>query len=94
MDAVGADKVEAVMMPSQFTSDMSKTDAAELASRLGVKYSVISVEPMYMAFENALKEEFKGYGRDLTEENLQARIRAVILMAISNKRLNARFDRQ
>ena len=86
VDAVGADKVEAVMMPSQFTSDMSKTDAAELASRLGVKYSVISVEPMYMAFENALKEEFKGYGRDLTEENLQARIRAVILMAISNKK--------
>lgn len=86
VDAVGADKVEAVMMPSKFTSDMSKTDAAELVSRLGVKYSVISVEPMYLAFENALKEEFKGYGRDLTEENLQARIRAVILMAISNKK--------
>ncbi len=86
VDAVGAERVEAVMMPSKFTSDMSRNDAAELAKRLKVKYSVIPIEPMYLAFEEALKNEFEGYRKDLTEENLQARIRAVILMAISNKK--------
>lgn len=86
VDAVGADKVEAVMMPSRYTSHMSLKDAEELAESLHVKYKIIPIWPLYEAFESALEEEFKGYGQDVTEENLQARIRAVLLMAISNKK--------
>jgi NAD+ synthase (glutamine-hydrolysing) len=86
VDALGADRVEAVMMPFRYTSDLSKTDAGEQARRMGVKYSSISIEPMYDAFVEALAEEFSGYSRDATEENLQARCRGVTLMAISNKK--------
>lgn len=86
VDALGADKVEAVMMPFRYTSDLSKTDAADQASRLGVRYSSISIEPMYEAFMAALADEFAGSKRDTTEENLQARCRGVLLMAISNKK--------
>lgn len=86
VDALGADKVEAVMMPFRYTSDLSKTDAAEQARRMGVKYSSISIEPMYDTFMAALSEEFAGLKRDTTEENLQARCRGVLLMAISNKK--------
>lgn len=86
VDALGADKVEAVMMPFRYTSDLSKTDAAEQAQRMGVKYSSISIEPMYDTFMAALSEEFAGLKRDTTEENLQARCRGVLLMAISNKK--------
>jgi NAD+ synthase (glutamine-hydrolysing) len=86
VDALGADRVEAVMMPFRYTSDLSKNDAADEASRLGVRYSSISIEPMYEAFMAALSDEFAGTQRDTTEENLQARCRGVLLMAISNKK--------
>lgn len=86
VDALGADRVEAVMMPFLYTSDLSKDDAAEQARRMGVKYSSISIEPMYNAFMVQLAGEFAGLKRDTTEENLQARCRGVLLMAISNKK--------
>jgi len=86
VDALGARRVEAVMMPFRYTSDLSKNDAAEEASRLGVRYSSISIEPMYEAFMAGLADEFVGMKRDATEENLQARCRGVLLMAISNKK--------
>ena len=86
VDALGAERVEAVMMPFRYTSDLSKNDAAEEASRLGVRYSSISIEPVYEAFMAALADEFTGTKRDTTEENLQARCRGVLLMAISNKK--------
>ncbi|MES2675309.1 MAG: NAD+ synthase [Pseudomonadota bacterium] len=86
VDALGAERVEAVMMPFRYTSDLSKDDAAEQARRMGVKYSSISIEPMYEAFMLALNTEFAGTKRDTTEENLQARCRGVVLMAISNKK--------
>ena len=86
VDALGADRVEAVMMPFRYTSDLSKTDAADQAQRMGVRYSSISIEPMYEAFMAALADEFTGCARDTTEENLQARCRGVLLMAISNKK--------
>lgn len=86
VDALGAERVEAVMMPFLYTSDLSKDDAAEQARRMGVKYSSISIEPMYNAFMSQLANEFLGTKRDTTEENLQARCRGVLLMAISNKK--------
>ncbi|HCS63001.1 MAG TPA: NAD+ synthase [Cellvibrio sp.] len=86
VDALGAERVEAVMMPFRYTSDLSKNDAADEAARLGVRYSSISIEPMYEAFMAALSDEFVGTRRDTTEENLQARCRGVVLMAISNKK--------
>jgi len=85
-DALGANRVEAVMMPFRYTSALSKNDAAEQAQRMGVKYSSISIEPMYEAFMTQLAEEFTATQRDTTEENLQARCRGVLLMAISNKK--------
>lgn len=85
-DALGPERVEAVMMPYRYTSDMSVEDAGEEAKYLGVEYKVISIEPMVEAFMAALKEEFAGLERDTTEENLQARCRGNILMAISNKK--------
>lgn len=84
-DALGADNVEAVMMPYHYTSEMSVTDAARQAEMLGVHYHVVSIEPIVLAFQNQLRNRFKGLQRDTTEENLQARSRGVILMAISNK---------
>jgi len=86
VDALGAERVEAVMMPFRYTSDLSKNDAADQASRMGVRYSSISIEPMYEAFMAALADESVGTKRDTTEENLQARCRGVLLMAISNKK--------
>lgn len=86
VDALGRERVEAVMMPFLYTSDLSKNDAADEASRLGVCYQSISIEPMYNAFVTALQEEFAGTERDATEENIQARCRGVLLMAISNKK--------
>jgi NAD+ synthase (glutamine-hydrolysing) len=85
VDALGADRVEAVMMPSRYTSDMSLDDARAEAQVLGVSYQVIPIEPMLQAFTQALRERFHGLPPDVTEENLQARIRGVLLMAISNK---------
>lgn len=85
VDALGAGRVEAVMMPSRYTSAMSLEDARAEAEALGVAYQVIPIEPMVESFLQALAERFHGLPRDVTEENLQARIRGVLLMAISNK---------
>lgn len=86
VDALGKDRVEAVMMPFRYTSDLSKNDAEDEAQRLGVRYQSISIEPMFEAFMGALADEFAGTERDTTEENLQARCRGVVLMAMSNKK--------
>ncbi len=85
VDALGADKVRAIMMPSQFTADISQTDAAQMAANLGVRYSELPIEPVYDRFMQTLSDEFAGQSFDLTEENLQARIRGTLLMALSNK---------
>ena len=85
VDALGADRIEAVMMPSRYTSDMSMADAEAQARSLGVNYRVIEIEPMFNSFLDALKDEFAGLKTDTTEENIQARVRGVLLMAISNK---------
>ena len=85
VDALGADRVEAVMMPSRYTSDMSVQDAQKMADILGIQYHVIPIEPMFRAFTDSLAETFAGKPADTTEENIQARCRGIILMAISNK---------
>lgn len=85
-DAIGADRVEAVMMPSKYTSEISLADAKQEAELLGCKYSVIAIDAIAQAFESALSDEFKHYAKDSTEENLQARARGTLLMAISNKK--------
>jgi NAD+ synthase (glutamine-hydrolysing) len=85
VDALGAERVQAVMMPSRYTSSMSREDAATQARRLGVQHSSISIEHMFEATLEALKQEFAGRAPDTTEENIQARCRGVLLMAISNK---------
>jgi len=84
-DALGADKVRAVMMPSQYTADISWIDSREMVQRLGVRYDEIAIKPMFDAFLAALAGEFQGRPEDATEENLQARIRGMLLMALSNK---------
>lgn len=86
VDAIGADKVQAVMMPYRYTAQMSLEDAEAEARTLGVEYSVLPIEPMVTAFTGVLEGEFAGMARDKTEENLQARSRGVLLMAISNKK--------
>lgn len=85
VDALGADRVHAVMMPSRYTSKMSLDDAAEQARLLGVQYSVISIENMFEATLAALKAEFAGRPADAAEENIQSRCRMLLLMGISNK---------
>jgi NAD+ synthase (glutamine-hydrolysing) len=85
VDALGADKVRAVMMPTRYTSAMSMQDASEQAVLLGVGYDVIPIEPIYEATVTALAEVFRGRKPDVTEENIQARSRGMVLMAISNK---------
>ncbi len=85
VDALGADKVRAVMMPSPYTADISWIDAREMAERLGVRYDEIAIAPAFDAFKGALAQEFAGRAEDATEENLQARIRGTLLMALSNK---------
>lgn len=85
VDALGADKVEAVMMPFRYTAEISKQDAAMQAATLGVQYQSIPIENMFMEFETALASSFDGCETGLTEENLQARIRGTLLMALSNK---------
>ncbi|MBY6188051.1 NAD+ synthase [Marinobacter hydrocarbonoclasticus] len=84
-DALGADKVQAVMMPFKYTSSMSIEDAKAQADALGVTYDVVSIEPMFDAFMGQLAPMFEGTSKDTTEENLQARARGVLLMALSNK---------
>ena len=85
VDALGADKVRAVMMPSPYTADISWIDARDMAQRLGVRYDEISIVPMFDAFRTSLAQEFAGLPEDATEENIQARIRGTLLMALSNK---------
>ena len=85
VDALGADRVRTVMMPSRYTADISWIDAQDMANRLGVRHEVIAIEPMQQAFESALAPLFAGLAPDTTEENIQARIRGNLLMAVSNK---------
>jgi NAD+ synthase (glutamine-hydrolysing) len=85
VDALGADKVHAVMMPSRYTAGISLDDAAEQATQLGVHYSVIPIEGMFDATLQALADEFRGRKPDTTEENIQSRCRMLLLMGISNK---------
>lgn len=86
VDALGSEEVEAVMMPSRYTADMSVEDAAEEARTLGVNYRVIAIEKPFNAFLDILADEFAGLPVDTTEENIQARCRGLLLMAISNKK--------
>lgn len=86
VDALGADKVQAVMMPFRYTADISVADAKEEADLLGIEFDIVSIEPMFDAFMQQLAPMFAGSERDTTEENLQARCRGVMLMALSNKR--------
>ena len=85
VDALGPEKVRAVMMPSPYTAGISLEDAREMARRLGVRYDECSIVPEFEAFLATLSGEFQGLPPDATEENIQARIRGVILMALSNK---------
>ncbi len=85
VDALGADRVHSVAMPSRYTSQMSKDDAALQAGKLHVKHSEISIEGMFEATLAALKQEFAGRAPDTAEENIQSRCRGVLLMGISNK---------
>jgi NAD+ synthase (glutamine-hydrolysing) len=85
VDALGADKVRTVMMPSPYTADISWLDARDMAARLGVRYDEISISPMFDAFRAGLAPQFAGLPEDTTEENIQARIRGTLLMALSNK---------
>ncbi|KAF0092809.1 MAG: NAD synthetase, partial [Hyphomonadaceae bacterium] len=85
VDALGAERVICVMMPSKFTGSESLTDAKNCAEALGVRYEIISIEGAVAAFESVLAPQFAGRARDTTEENIQSRARAVILMALSNK---------
>jgi len=84
-EALGPENVIGVLMPSPFSSQGSIDDALDLAKQLGVKTHQIAITPVMQAFEGALKEPFAGRERDVTEENLQARIRGTLLMAFSNK---------
>lgn len=86
VDAIGAERVEAVMMPSRYTLDMSAADAQQQAQTMGVEYHVLPIEPAFKTFLGILEEEFADTQPDATEENIQARCRGILLMAISNKK--------
>lgn len=85
VDALGADRVRAVMMPSPYTAQMSLDDSRAMVARLGVRYDEIAIEPAMKVFADLLAPQFAGLPSDTTEENLQSRIRGMILMALSNK---------
>ncbi|MDE2400438.1 MAG: NAD+ synthase [Burkholderiales bacterium] len=85
VDALGADKVRTVMMPSPYTADISWIDARDMAERLGVRHDEIAIAPMFDDFKASLAPLFVGRAEDTTEENIQARIRGTLLMALSNK---------
>ncbi|MBU3614421.1 NAD+ synthase [Polynucleobacter sp. Latsch14-2] len=85
VDALGADKVRAIMMPSRYTADISWIDAREMAKNLNVQYDEIAISEPVDALETALAEQFQGLKVDATEENIQARVRGTLLMALSNK---------
>ncbi len=85
VDALGAARVRTLMMPSPYTAEISWLDARDMAQRLGVRYDEISIVPMFDAFLKTLAGEFAGRAEDATEENIQARVRGTLLMALSNK---------
>jgi len=85
VDALGAERVEAVLMPSRYTAEMSNSDAEQEARALGVKYHLMPIEPAFQAFLDILQPVLAGLPPDVTEENIQARCRGVLLMAMSNK---------
>jgi NAD+ synthase (glutamine-hydrolysing) len=85
VEALGPDRVHLVSMPSRFSSDATRSDGRRLAENLGADFREIAIEPIVETFEAALAASFEGRERDLTEENLQARVRGVLLMALSNK---------
>lgn len=85
VDSLGADRVHAVMMPSRYTSDMSQEDAAEQTLNLGVRLDTLPIEPIFHVTLDVLKDLFEGLPPDATEENIQARCRGILLMALSNK---------
>jgi NAD+ synthetase len=85
VDALGADKVRAVMMPSPYTAELSLSESREMVRLLGVRYDEIAIEPAMLTLGSMLEKQFAGLPADTTEENLQARIRGMILMALSNK---------
>ncbi len=85
VDALGAERVRGLLMPSRYTSDESVEDARDLAQRLGFRLDMIGIEPAMAAFDGMLREVFAGLKADTTEENIQARIRGNLLMAMSNK---------
>jgi len=85
VDALGADSVQAVMMPSEFTADISVNDAREMAAILGVKYTEIAIKKLFDEYLTTLSPQFGDLPMDTTEENIQARIRGMLLMALSNK---------
>jgi NAD+ synthase len=85
VDALGAERVRGVMLPFRFTAQVSLDDAAKLASALGIRYEVLPIAQAVNGFEGILSGTFAGLPRDITEENLQARTRGTLLMAISNK---------
>ena len=85
VDALGAEHVHGVSMPSRYSSDHSRSDAADLAQRLGIDYRTVAIEPAFAAYLDMLAPSFDGRPADLTEENLQSRIRGTTLMALSNK---------
>ena len=83
--ALGAENVRGVLMPSQHSSDHSVQDARQLAQNLGIQYDLVPIEPLYQAFETSLSSLFWAFPANLTEENIQARVRGTLLMAMSNK---------
>ena len=85
VEALGPERVHGVSMPSRYSSEGTRSDAERLAEALGIDFREIPIEPMVEAFSGALSEHFAGRESDLTEENLQARIRGTLLMALSNK---------
>ncbi|MEE8261787.1 MAG: NAD+ synthase [Gammaproteobacteria bacterium] len=86
VDAIGNDRVEALIMPSRYTAEMSIEDARAQAEAMEVEYHIISIEPPFTAFTDSLAQVFSGMPVDTTEENIQARSRGVLLMAVSNKK--------
>ena len=85
VDALGPDRVRTVMMQSPYTADISWIDARDMAARVGVRYDEIAIAPMFDAFRHSLAGQFAGLAEDTTEENIQARVRGTLLMALSNK---------
>jgi NAD+ synthase (glutamine-hydrolysing) len=85
VDALGADKVRAIMMPSPYTAEISWIDSREMVANLGVRYDELSIGPCFDAFKGTLANDFRGLPEDTAEENIQARIRGTLLMAMSNK---------